>query len=313
MIHRVRRLWKVIVLGMAASVATMVWSAQIHGVDLPFQMILALLIPTLHVLRFPTVWPETVLISLILALCLGLAAMNEPDLTAGAILGRITALILMAALVFFVLVAPFWMALTLGPKWSMRLHGQARSNLDRDALRASMTFFPGNRCEKFICGEADAEGKFAVTVNLPKVDSVEYDIPQDAVIPTFSDHAPTPKPDPIPATAELTAIVHSTGPDHYEVFTFLDDGDISASRCTFQDFGDQGCAVEIIENSGALCWGEHFGFWLTGFMKDYLTDEIDRAEGRAPRSNRSQDQRQIVIDLANLILPWLGGQRIEET
>ena len=65
--------------------------------------------------------------------------------------------------------------------------------------------------------------------------------------------------------------------------------------------------VEIAEYGVPMSAGYAICFWLQDYIADYLTDEVDRAEGRPPRANRFQSQDQLVFDIARLFVRKPGG------
>ena len=47
--------------------------------------------------------------------------------------------------------------------------------------------------------------------------------------------------------------------------------------------------------------------WVTDFLADHLTHDIDVAEARRPRANKAFVHKQLVVDIANVLVPCLAG------
>ncbi|NNE79368.1 MAG: hypothetical protein HKN18_03760 [Silicimonas sp.] len=314
LIYRVTTLWKVIVVGSAFPVATVWLSSMYHGTEAPLLMALAVLIPTVHALRYPGLWHETVTVSLILSLCLCLAAMIEPGLTIGELVWRFFWLCVLALILFLVAVTPMSMMLQSGRKRLLTGKATKRSSLDVDSLRAAITLYPGRESERTWCGPADADGRFPVTINAGAIELVQFEIEPDHLTAVED---PDDDEDPVfdedgNCAVDLYAVVHASTPERHEVFTYVEPDEVGVLRHSFLDLGEKGTEVTVEETGHYLTTGQIFGFWLVNCMTDYLTHELDLAEGRRPRANRAFPQKQLVVDLANLILPMLGGKRIEK-
>lgn len=312
LIYRCLRLWKVAVLGALAPIATVLAAAHYHGADFSILMGLALALPALHAVRYPGMWLETLTVSLVLSPCLWLAAMIGPDLSTGEQIWRIFWLCVMALVLFFLTVSPMaWLAL-IGPGRVLTAGASRTSRLDPETLRAAITLYPGQTNDRYICGAADEKGVFPITMLPAPVDAVKYEIRPELTdgFPIDSEDMDEEDDDDDISRA-FQAVVHSSGPDHHEIFTYFASGEIGAVRYTFQALRAGGTRVTVRETGHHMPYVQIFGFWLTGFMTDYLTYELDRAEGRAPRANRAFPQKQLVVDIANLILPFLGGTRVE--
>ena len=312
LVYRMIRLWKVAALGALAPIAT-VWAASLyHGADFPVLMVLALCIPMAHALRYPGMWHETLTVSFILSLCLCFAAMMDADLTTGAVIHRIFWLSVMALILFMMVVTPMAYLAMMGPNTVLTARATRRSPLDAETLRAAMTLYPGKEGAMATCGPADNEGRFSVTLIPPEIETLKYQLDDCAPCEDAVDTAPfDDNDDNLGCTFQ--AVVHESGPDRHEIFTYFSPEDVGVQRHIFKDLGSKGTEVTIEETGHHLTLGQVFGFWLTDYMADYLTHEMDMAEGRNPRANRAFPQKQLVVDLANLILPVLGGSRIEKT
>ena len=309
LVYRMIRLWKVAVLGIVAPVLT-VWAASnYHNMDFPFLLALAVLIPTIHALWYPGMWTETLTVSAILSFCLFLAAMMEPDLTTGAVLVRVFWLCVLALILFVVLVSPIAFIAMAGPTRVMTARATDRSPLDAETLRTAITLYPGKSDTMAICGPADDAGRFPVTLIMQEVDAVKYEV-LDCEAPEAAESHSQPDDDDPGCT--FHAVVNASGPESHEIFTYFSPDEIGVQRHLFKDLGAKGTEVTVEETGHHLTLGMKFGFWLTDYMADYLTHVLDMAEGRSPRANRAFPQKQLVIDAANLILPWLGGERVEK-
>lgn len=312
LVYRIVRLWKVAVLGVLAPVAT-VWAASAyHGADFPVLMVLALLIPIAHAIRYPGMWHETLTVSLILSLCLCLAAMMDPELTTGAVIHRIFWLCVMALILFMMVVSPMAFLAMAGPNRVLTARATCRSVLDAESLRTAITLYPGKEGKMAICGPADDEGRFSVTLIPFEIETLKYEI--DDCDPYEGAVEPAPFDDgEDDLGCTFQAVVNESAPDRHEIFTYFSPDEVGVQRHLFKDLGSKGTEVTIEETGHHLALGQVFGFWLTDYMADYLTHELDMAEGRSPRANRAFAQKQLVVDLANLILPLLGGSRIENS
>ncbi len=97
-------------------------------------------------------------------------------------------------------------------------------------------------------------------------------------------------------------------PERHEVVAH--DGDeVSVSCHEFAPTRGGGSRVVLSERSGQMPLGVRVGFWLQDYLADHLTDEIDRAEGRAARANRDQKHAQLVVDIANRFFPRGDAER----
>jgi hypothetical protein len=191
-----------------------------------------------------------------------------------------------------------------------------RSRLAPDALKAAITLYPGRSDARVTCGAADEDGAFPVTIRH-----------------TIADLSPDGS---APFDVLLYAQVLESAPDHHEVMSIeagrsgedeaeaLDaqlremmeeagmepepkpDPVISVTRHQFRPARRGGTVVEIAERGGSLPRGLALGFWLQDYMADYLTDEVDRAEGRAPRANRFGPQDHLIVDLGRAFLRRQG-------
>lgn len=224
----------------------------------------------------------------------------------GAVVVRVFWLCVLSLILFFVLVRPMAILGTSGPTTTAPVRARMRSRLDAETLRQAMTYYPGRSDDKVVCGAADAEGRFPVTIRLA------FDVL------TFQDD-PTPEMNAVGMSMDGVmechshAVVHSADPDHHEIFFFDGGSDaVTVSKHSFHTLRNGGTAVVLEEAGMPMTWGERFGMWFSDYLADYTTDQTDQAEGRRTRANRSFVHKQLVVDLANILVPWLNAQWLEE-
>ncbi len=332
LIYRFYRLWRVMVLGAALPVAV-VWLGAMSTGSAPYALTaIAVLVPVLHVLRYPSVWSETMTVSAVLALLLALAPTLDWDLTPLGLVWRLSWLTGVFVFLFLLLVSPVMILMSLGPKSVVEARATRVSRLDAETLRREITLAPGHQTDRITCGPADEQGRFLVSVIVAEMQTCAYEIDEhthsdaaDEALRELEFEGPGGESARAPGGLleddgtlrhEYYAMVHSTGPDHHELFAFSETEpgaipDVVVARHEFEPLKNGGTKVTVSETGAKLAPFDAFGFWLTGFLEDHLTDEIDRAEGRAPRSVRSSFSRQMVVELANILLPLLGGRRTE--
>ncbi len=302
--YRVYRNRRTIVLGLIPALATLAAIAQYITPPSTLLIAIGLGLPAIHAVRYPNNWSETLTVSLVTSVCIALATTIPADMASGALFMRIFWLIFLWFVLFFVMVSPLAMLATLGPVSERPVCASATSRLNREALRAALTFYPGRSDYRIQCGEADEEGRFQVTMR-QEFDVLECDeqppevreagIDENGVLETMG-----------------SAVIHSTGPDHHEIFFFDESLEtVIVSRHSFIDLGPKGTRVILEEAGTPLTLGMRVGMWLSDFLADYLTDYIDQAEGRKIRANRAFRHKQLVVDLANILLPILNAQGLE--
>lgn len=307
LIYRLFRLRRTIVLGMVPSLAT-VCAITLHtGETDPILLILAIFLPMAHAVSYPNNWTETVTVSLSLSVCLALASTMPPDIALDALVLRIAGLVFLFFVLFFVLVSPFATLPTLGARTDTTVRATLQTHMPADKIRKTLTYFPGRNDRKVICGAADADGKFPVTMRL-MFDVLTFE-DEDAEDDSMEDFGISRE-----GIMECHghAIINSTGADHHEVFFFDEEtGSVTVSKYTFEETG-AGTRVVLEEAGTPLTRGERFGMWVSDYLADYLTDCIDDAEGRPARANRAFAHSQFVVDLANILVPWLNAQCMDE-
>ena len=309
LIYRLFRLRRTIVLGMVPSLATLCAITLYTGATDPILLILAIFLPMAHAVSYPNNWTETLAVSLALAVCLALASTMTPGIALDALLLRIAALVFLFFVLFFVLVGPLATLPTLGERTESTVRASLQTHMPADKIRETLTYYPGRNDRKVICGEADADGRFPVTMRL-MFDVLTFE--EDKI----DDKAEEKEDFAISLDGVMEchghAVINSTGPDHHEVFFFDDEaGSVTVSKYTFEETG-AGTRVVLEEAGTPLTQGERFGMWVSDYLADYLTDCIDDAAGRPARANRAFAHSLFVVDLANILVPWLNAQCMDE-
>ena len=289
LLYRLFRLRRTIIAGILPCLATVLIVSSRTGQTHELLVLLAIALPTTHVVLYPNNWSETLAVSVSLSLGLGLAATIPADMGGIGLLFRLALLLLLTASAFLLLVVPFSLLAMAGPLREFRGAATRVSRLSADELRAAVTLYPGRQSTRLICGAPDEDGIFPVHMHI-RMDPLTFETAKDCT------------PD---IEHEIRASIASSGPDHHHVF-FADGDRIGATRHTFEAHGAE-TRVTMWESGGEMALGEHLGMWLTDYLADYLTDEIDRAEQRAPRANRAFAHKQLVVDMANFLVPLLGA------
>lgn len=306
LLYRLYRLRRMLVLGIVPSLAT-VWAISLYsGQFYPVLAALAVLVPVAHAITYPNNWSETLAVSIVLSVCLALATYNPPELAIRDVFMRAFWLTFLWFVLFLIVINPIATLCNCGPVSDKPFRASKQSRLPAEELRKTLTYYPGREDEKVTCGEADAEGRFPVTIR------------QVFTPHTYSD-------DPIPELEEVGispdglmethghAVINFSGPDHHEVFYFDSENDfVTVCRYSFLDLGPIGTRVVLEEAGTPLTMGQRFGMWVTDFLSDYLTDCIDTAEGRSHRANRAFVHKQLVVDIANIIVPWMNRQGLDD-
>lgn len=294
LIYRLYRLRRLYLAAMVLPVLTVVLISLFKGpiafVFLPF----AILLPVLHALRYPTAGTETLAVSATLTLLVGVAGTIGPDLGIVGLAFRVLGLGVLGLIGFlaFSTLIPF--ALDVGPAKPLFAKARRHSSLTPDAVRKAITLYPGRIDDRVECGAADENGVFPITLKhkAPSLDFLE-DPESEDVEEAFH--------------IELFGVVLSSSDESHEVVCMQDESeDTTTTKYTFTPT-KKGTTVEIAEYGVPMSAGYAFCFWLQDYIADYLTDEVDRAEGRPPRANRFQSQDQLVFDIARLFVRKPGG------
>lgn len=306
LLYRLFRTRRVIGLCVLPSLGTVLALGAMAGETYPVLMFLAVLIPVAHAVLYPNCWSETLTVSLVLAVCLGLATLNPPGLPWDSLVMRVLALIILFLVLFLILIVPLDYLATIGPHGFGPHRATATSKLGADEVRKELTFYPGRKDARVTCGEPDEEGRFPVTTRL---------FFQNATCLDEAESAQGEADTAIHRVMELRghAFIHSSGPDHQETFLYEDGGqDIVVMRHTFEALADGGTRIVLEEAGQPMTMGQRFGMWVNDYMADHLTHCIDEAEGRRARANRAFVHRQFVVDIANVLVPLMNRVGLQE-
>ncbi len=293
--YRIYRLRRLFLLSAVPPVLAL-WLMQSAGTPVTSVIYaLGVLMPWAHILRYPNVWYETLSVSLVAAAVVCLAATVPAGTGAAAWLGYGLALLVLAFLVFICLVPVVALASLRGAERAVAFRTRRWSRLPAEALREKITAYPG-RCDDTVeCGPADKDGMFRMT---QRNKLAAFEAPPDAEAPAG---VLQPKPDENgKVLVELDSFAKLGRSDAvcHEVFVSHDEGrNVSVSRHEFTRVKG-GTLVEYAERATGLPTGNAIGLWLTDHIADFLTSEIDRAEGRATRSHRLAGHHQLIIDIA---------------
>ncbi|KMW57850.1 hypothetical protein AIOL_002818 [Candidatus Rhodobacter oscarellae] len=312
--YRIFRNRRMIVLGVLLPVLVVCLANSMSDHSHPILMGLAILIPAAHAIRYPNVAGETINVSLTLSVCLALAATISPELSLAAVLSRVFWLFVAAFLVFMALTIFMPFLYLFGAETPVATRTVATSKLDPAALRNAITYYPGREDARVTCGPADEKGIFDVETRL-LVDKMDFgcdvtdedqpqedeDIgPEDARI--FNDMREGL------LRTQMKAMVFSSSDEHHEVFVIAGEGEeVIAVRHEFQALKRGGTKVIYQEQGDVVPRQMLLSMWLSDYVADYLTDEIDRAEGRSSRANRAFANSQMIVDIARLMMPGRRG------
>ena len=221
--------------------------------------------------------------------CAGWSPIVPDDVTTGE---RIATVLFYAVIWLFLFLVLWWPIQIMSGKGLGKvrsLRAETVSRLSDDALRRSMTFYPGRQDETCECGEVADDGRFPVKTRqkmiMPKTEKIAQAYAQDGVSES--------------GVLETVgyAKIDDTGPDQHEVRHFNDAGEHCAgSRFTFTPLEAGGTHV-LYEETRWMTTGEAFGLWVCDFLSDYLTDCVDIAEKQPRRANRGFAHRRLVLDI----------------
>lgn len=231
-----------------------------------------------HILRFPNAWQESIAmcLTLLTALILAVVLIGVDSAFSGSILW----------LIVFVIGAPilFMMLSSRVPRWvffgqpaDRTYVARRKSRLTAAELAPSTALRSGFRDAFVECGEADAEGWFDVTYH--------------HVGTAFFDGSTYPAP------VEFQARVASDEDGTTVVVARVDGADASVTTTILTPLR-RGTRVELREEA-TMVTGLRMGYWLGDKHADFLTDVVDRAEGRPMRANRFQPEDTLMAMLAS--------------
>ncbi len=304
--YRLFRLRRLIVLSILPPVAVVLVLAALKGPAALVFLVFAIGAPLAHILRFPNSWLESVAISLTTAILLGVAGTIGPDVGLVGLAFRIFWLAILGIVLFFILSTrvPEWF--DFGEAKAFTARTSRFTKLDAETVKKAITLYPGRTDDKVVCGEPDSDGVFPITFKhqmqvmdlgfeVDTADAEEMNIAADG---SFD--------------LELFGVVVKSTPELHELISIMPDSEeTTMTRFHFKP-KRRGTKVTMEERGIPMSRGYAFGFWLQDYIADYLTDEVDRAEGRTPRANRFQSQDQLIVSMAEAFFAIFKGPRPAE-
>ena len=280
LIYRLYRLRRLIFVTVALPVAVVAGLWALKGTAALAFLPLAVLGPLFHVLKYPKAAAESVAVSLTLTLLLALAGTIGPDVALAGLALRILGLGVLGVVLFLSLSMGLSAAMFAGPEKEFTARAHRKSRLDPQALKERITLYPGREDDRVVCGPARSDGVFPITMKHSMPDLSEAGMEEVEV--------------------SLFGLILTDLPEQHEVISIPEEGEETST--TQYSFIEQrkGTRVEIAERSLPVPLGIRVGYWLEDYMADYLTDEVDRAEGREMRANRFQPHHQLMIDFFRL-------------
>ncbi|MEL7344741.1 MAG: hypothetical protein AAFN59_07760 [Pseudomonadota bacterium] len=271
----------------------------------------AVLVPLAHVLRYPTSWMETLAVSCTLSVLLALAGMIGADVSIAGLVVRMIGLAVLGFGLFMMFVTLVPNVTEVGAAKPITIRARRTSTLDAETLKAKIALYPGRVDDKVICGPAGDDGVFEITYKHRMDGFLEFagdngDVTdKDLKSMGFSraqfDEMTATDPNAFDIT--FNAVVVASTPQTHDIIAIEPQGsDTTATRYSFES-KKNGTIITMQERTPPMAGGMRFGFWLQDYIADFLTDEVDRAEGRAPRANRFSDQSQLIVDIARWFVP----------
>lgn len=277
-LYRVHRLRRLIILAALPPmiVVLLIWlfAPGLAWALLPF----AVLCPMAHAVFYPNMQDETLAVSLTLTVVFALIGLIAPSIGWISAFFGLIALLFVAFLMFMFFSLYPVLSFIRGDRETPVLKARAKSKLPLEDLRKAITFYPG-RHDRFVdCGAPNSDGAFPVQMRV--------------FAPSGSDEDTT--------EVELEAVITEQGPDVHEIESGVaGEDDFSIVRHEFKE-RRKGTLVIMEERPMVLPKSQYFGMWLTDYMADYLTAEIERAEESPPRANRSFPPKMMIGDIAKL-------------
>ncbi len=262
--------------------------------------------PIAHILRYPNSWMETVAVSLTTTVLIGLAGTIGPEVGLIGLAFRIFGLALLAVVLFFIFAnrVPSWF--DFGEARPFTARTSRFTKLDAETVKDAVTLYPGRQDDKVICGQPDEDGVFPITFKhqMQVMDlGFEVETPEGEDLGIADDGS---------FDLELFGVVMSSTPELHELISIMPDTEeTTMTRFHFKP-KRRGTKVIREERGVPMTRGYAFGFWLQDYIADYLTDEVDRAEGRTPRANRFQTQDQLIVSMAEAFFAIFKGARPAE-
>ena len=310
-LYRLRRLILVAALPPALAIGAV---AAVTGPAALVLLVLAVGVPLAHVLRYPNAWTETLAVSLVMSVLLPLAGTIGGDVGLPGLALRLAGLGALGGVLFLLASWAVPALLCRGRAREVTARARRRTALPADAAKAAVTLHPGREDGKVSCGQADADGTFPVTIRhrmpgLAAGEEAGFDVLLYAQVLESNETVHEVM------SVEAGPVAPMAGPggpaaDGAKREDAQDDEpapEVCFVRHVFTP-GARGTVVEVAETGAEMTPFLAFGFWLQDGMADWLTDEIDRAEGRPPRANRFAGQDQLVVDLVRVVA---GGRRAQ--
>ncbi|MEO1677393.1 MAG: hypothetical protein AAFU80_04455 [Pseudomonadota bacterium] len=258
--YRLIRLRRLIVFAAVPPVLVLLVLALVKGQAAFYLLPLAVGLPFLHALRFPTAWIETLSVSITLAIALVVAGTVRAGLGLDELALRLLALGALAAVIFVIISLLLPVVLSRGEEVPVIGRASRRVRLTPDEARARLSLYPGRSDGQVTCGDLQEDGVFDVTLHPLGTPDAAFDLQFYAVI--LEDAA---------GTLDIMAVEEETK-------------ETTRTRSTFTP-ARRGTRVDICETGAMMPWGLALGYWLQDHMADSLADEVARAEGRRSRAN----------------------------
>ena len=300
--YRLYRLRRLLVICVLPTLAALYWVAGDVANPELYAFAFVSFLPFLHALIYPSMWYETLSLSIGCVATILLAPLLSYDQT---MTERWLWLALLMCFGLLTFCAVLWITskvLMAGPSVRLTLRTSAVSSLDPASLKAGITMYPGRNDVRMSCGPADDSGLFAATVHTQKLAPSPVDVELEAAPGTAWVESESGE-----VHADMTfrcKIETSTSKEHHVILHMGDDPNPGILVHRFEEVPG-GTRVEMIEHPQGVPFLLPIGMWLEDFFADYLFSEIERVEGRAPVSNRSRTVRQLSVDLAWLMKPFL--------
>lgn len=296
MTYRVRRLRWLIAVAMLPPALMLVWLWSRFGAPETWVFALIAGLPLIHAVVYPNAWMETLSVSGTAVSMLLLGSLIDTGLP---IDHRVFRLVMLFVFGFFVFLAFVWVTpavMFAGPNWNFTIRAAARSKLDPAALKAAVTFYPGRDDTVVTCGEPDERGVFPVTLHGQLMDLLEGTEPElgTNVVATVTEDGETA------TDCDLYCKIEQSDEAVHELISFAEGSETpTVTRYDFRA-DRNGTVVRYAETGTPLTPFLRLGLFLQDYLADYLEYQIEIAENRTPRSNRSFAVRQFAVDLARL-------------
>ncbi len=312
--YRLYRLRRLIVAAMILPLLVVGLIALLKGPAAMAFLPFAVLLPLAHVLRYPTSWMETFAVSFTLSILLGLAGTIGPDVGTAGLISRMVGLGVLGFILFMFFVTVTPNLLGVGASKPMTVRARRISTLDPATLKEKIALYPGRKDDKVICGPAGDDGVFEITYKHRMEGFADFAFDSNEVSDeelrdmgfTRTQFEEMTAEDPSAFNVTFNAVVVASTPETHDIIAIEPLGtDTTATRYTFTP-RKSGSTITMEERTPPMAGGMRFGFWLQDYIADFLTDEVDRAEGREQRANRFTDHGQLIVDIAKLFVPRMA-------